>query len=53
MRADERGDEDPLGRAPLLHMELILVARSGERRRNWPGTCAPAANAVSEMVAGI
>jgi AcrR family transcriptional regulator len=33
LRASDRARQDPLGRAPLLHMELILfVARSAQRR---------------------
>jgi AcrR family transcriptional regulator len=33
LRAVDRSEQDPLGRSPLLHMELILfVARSQQRR---------------------
>jgi len=33
LRTAERSRHDPLGRAPLLHMELILFAARSERRR--------------------
>ncbi|MBS0221789.1 MAG: TetR family transcriptional regulator [Proteobacteria bacterium] len=33
LRATERGRRDPLGRAPLLHMELILYVARAEKRR--------------------
>ena len=33
LRATERSRHDPLGRAPLLHMELILYAARAEKRR--------------------
>ncbi len=33
LRSSERSRQDPLGRAPLLHMELILFAARAEQRR--------------------
>jgi AcrR family transcriptional regulator len=33
LRASDRNRDDPLGRAPLLHIELILFAARSERRR--------------------
>jgi AcrR family transcriptional regulator len=33
LRASDRNRHDPLGRAPLLHIELILFAARSERRR--------------------
>jgi AcrR family transcriptional regulator len=33
LRTAERGRHDPLGRAPLLHIELILFAARSEKRR--------------------
>src|SRR5271156_7207046 len=33
LRAAERSRQDPLGRAPLLHMELILFVARAEKRR--------------------
>jgi len=33
LRASDRNRRDPLGRAPLLHIELILFAARSERRR--------------------
>ena len=33
LRASDRSRQDPLGRAPLLHMELILFVARAERRR--------------------
>jgi AcrR family transcriptional regulator len=33
LRATERSRQDPLGRAPLLHMELILFVARSEKRR--------------------
>jgi AcrR family transcriptional regulator len=33
LRAADRSRQDPLGRAPLLHMELILFAARAEKRR--------------------
>src|SRR5499426_2302597 len=33
LRVSERNRHDPLGRAPLLHIELILFAARSERRR--------------------
>lgn len=33
LRATERSRHDPLGRAPLLHMELILYVARAEKRR--------------------
>jgi len=33
LRAAERSRHDPLGRAPLLHMELILYVARAEKRR--------------------
>jgi AcrR family transcriptional regulator len=33
LRATERSRRDPLGRAPLLHMELILYVARAEKRR--------------------
>ena len=33
LRATERSRHDPLGRAPLLHMELILFVARAEKRR--------------------
>ncbi|HKV15332.1 MAG TPA: helix-turn-helix domain-containing protein, partial [Reyranella sp.] len=33
LRATERNRHDPLGRAPLLHMELVLYVARAEKRR--------------------
>ncbi len=33
LRAVDRGQQDPLGRSPLLHIELILYAARAEERR--------------------
>jgi AcrR family transcriptional regulator len=33
LRATERNRRDPLGRAPLLHMELVLYVARAEKRR--------------------
>ena len=33
LRSSERSRQDPLGRAPMLHMELILFAARAEQRR--------------------
>jgi len=33
LRASERGKHDPLGRAPLLHIEIILYVARAEKRR--------------------
>ena len=33
LRASDRSRQDPLGRAPLLHMELILFVARAEQRR--------------------
>ena len=33
LRSAERGRHDPLGRAPLLHIEMILFAARAEKRR--------------------
>ena len=33
LRSAERGRHDPLGRAPLLHIEMILFAARSEKRR--------------------
>jgi len=53
MRAAERSREDPLGRTPLLHMELILfIARSGERRAELAEHLRAGRASITEMVAG-
>ncbi|MDE2380136.1 TetR/AcrR family transcriptional regulator, partial [Bradyrhizobium sp.] len=33
LRAMDRGRQDPLGRSPLLHMEMILYVARAEQRR--------------------
>ena len=35
LNASDRNRRDPLGRAPLLHIELILFAARSERRASW------------------
>jgi len=53
LRATERGRRDPLGRAPLLHTELILyVARAGKRRSDLARRLRARRELIAEMVAG-
>ena len=53
MAADERSREDPLGSAPLLHMELILfAARAGDRRAELAAHLRAGRESIAEMVAG-
>ena len=53
LRATERGRRDPLGRAPLLHMELILyVARAKKRRPELIRRLRARRELIAEMVAG-
>src|SRR5258708_6749775 len=33
LKTMDRGQQDPLGRSPLLHMEMILFVARGEKRR--------------------
>lgn len=54
MRASDRGRHDPLGRAPLLHIELILFAARSERRRPELAKRLRARRAlVAEILSGI
>src|SRR5882724_5476329 len=54
LRTAERSRHDPLGRAPLLHMELILFAARSERRRPELAKRLRARRAlVAEMLAGV
>ncbi len=54
MRSAERSREDPLGRAPLLQLELILfAARAGERRRELAQHLRAGRASIAEMVAAI
>jgi hypothetical protein len=54
LRTAERSRHDPLGRAPLLHMELILFAARSERRRPELAKRLRARRAlVAEVLAGI
>lgn len=50
LRTAQRGRQDPLGRAPLLHIELILFAARSEKRRP---ELAKRLRARREMVAEI
>ena len=52
LRATERSRHDPLGRAPLLHMELILyVARSEKRRPDLARRLRARRKMVTDIVA--
>jgi AcrR family transcriptional regulator len=52
LRATERSRHDPLGRAPLLHMELILyVARSEKRRPDLAKRLRARRKLVADIVA--
>ncbi|MFM9865826.1 MAG: TetR/AcrR family transcriptional regulator, partial [Micropepsaceae bacterium] len=52
LRATERSRQDPLGRAPLLHMELILyVARADKRRPELAKRLRARRALIAEMVA--
>jgi AcrR family transcriptional regulator len=54
MRSAERSREDPLGRAPLLQLELILfVARAGKRRRELALHLRAGRASIAELVAAI
>jgi len=54
LRTAERSRHDPLGRAPLLHIELILYAARSERRRPELAKRLRARRAlVAEMLAGV
>src|SRR5262245_23310647 len=54
LRVSERNRHDPLGRAPLLHIELILFAARSERRRPELAKRLRARRAlVAEILAGI
>jgi AcrR family transcriptional regulator len=53
LRTAERSRKDPIGRAPLLHMELILyVARADKRRLELAKHLRAGRELTSEMVAG-
>jgi AcrR family transcriptional regulator len=53
LRAAQRSRQDPIGRAPLLHMELILyVARAEKRRPELARHLRAGRQLTSEMVAG-
>src|SRR5262249_24241290 len=52
LRASDRSRQDPLGRAPLLHMELILfVARAEQRRPDLAKRLRTRRALVTEIVA--
>lgn len=53
--AAQRGrDDDPIGRAPLLHIELILyVARTEQRRPQLARRLRARRELMAEMVAGV
>ncbi len=54
LRVSERNRSDPLGRAPLLHIELILFAARSERRRPELAKRLRARRAlVAEILSGI
>jgi AcrR family transcriptional regulator len=54
LRASERNRHDPLGRAPLLHIELILfAARSEQRRPELAKRLRMRRALVAEILAGI
>jgi len=54
LRTAERSRHDPLGRAPLLHIELILYAARSERRRPELAKRLRARRAlVAEMLASV
>ncbi len=54
LRTAERSRHDPLGRAPLLHMELVLFAARSERRRPELAKRLRARRAlVAEILAGV
>jgi AcrR family transcriptional regulator len=54
LRTAERSRHDPLGRAPLLHMELILFAARSARRRPELAKRLRARRAlVAEILAGV
>jgi AcrR family transcriptional regulator len=54
LRASDRNRHDPLGRAPLLHIELILFAARSERRRPELAKRLRARRAlVAEILSGI
>ena len=54
LRTAERSRRDPLGRAPLLHIELILYAARSARRRPELAKRLRARRAlVAEMLAGV
>ncbi|QKR98373.1 TetR family transcriptional regulator [Sphingomonas sp. CL5.1] len=51
MRTAERAHDDPLGRAPLLHLELILfMARQGTKRTELARRLAARRTLISEMI---
>jgi hypothetical protein len=54
LQAVDRSGQDPLGRSPLLHLELLLhAARTAERRRE-PGEFLQARRQlISDIVEGI
>src|SRR4029453_18014787 len=54
LRISERNRHDPLGRAPLLHIELILFAARSEKRRPELAKRLRARRAlVAEILSGI
>ncbi|MFT3976876.1 MAG: TetR family transcriptional regulator [Sphingomonas bacterium] len=51
IRVAERADDDPLGRAPLLHLELILfMARQGTKGTELAQRLAARRALISEMI---
>ena len=54
LRSAERGRHDPLGRAPLLHIEMILFAARSEKRRPELAKRLRARRAlVAEILSGV
>jgi AcrR family transcriptional regulator len=54
LRAVDRGEQDPLGRSPLLHLELLMYAARTGRRGKEPGEFLRARRQViADIVEGI
>ena len=54
LRAVDRSGQDPLGRSPLLHLELLLYAARTARHRQEPGDFLRARRRlIADIVAGI
>jgi len=54
LRAVDRGEQDPLGRSPLLHVELLLYAARTARHRQEPGEFLRARRRlIADIVEGI